>query len=135
MNASTQRLISRRRRSLRQHFDYLFRRFVWGTDIASSAWISPSAYIDRTYPKGVLIEEDCIIEDDACVLTHDMTRGLYLDTKIGAGSVIGTRAIIMPGITVGAGCIVDPGSVVLSDLPDGSHVRGSPAKPLGRTEA
>jgi acetyltransferase-like isoleucine patch superfamily enzyme len=99
-------------------------------DIAPSAWISSSAYIDRTYPKGIHIEADCIIEDEASVLTHDMTRGIYLDTTIGKGSVIGARAIIMPGVTIGAGSVIDPGAVVIRDVGPGSHMRGNPAKPV-----
>ena len=119
-----------RRRSVRQHWDQLIRKLVWGMDIDPSAWIAPTAYIDRTWPRGIHIGAGCVIEDEASVLTHDMTRGVYFDTYIGDGSNIGQRAIVLPGITVGENCTVDPGAVVIRDLPAGSHVRGNPAKPV-----
>lgn len=97
-------------------------------DIARSAWIAPSALIDRTWPRGIHIGQDCIIDEQAVVLTHDMTRGLYLDTVIGARTVIGVRAIILPGVTIGDDCTVEPGALVTKDVPSGSRVQGNPAR-------
>ncbi|MBX3483746.1 MAG: hypothetical protein KIS90_08440 [Phenylobacterium sp.] len=56
-----------------------------------------------------------------------MTRGLYLDTRIGARTMLGARSIVMPGITIGADCVVAPGAVVTRDVPDGSYAVGNPA--------
>jgi acetyltransferase-like isoleucine patch superfamily enzyme len=36
----------------------------------------------------------------------------------------------MPGITVGKGCTILPGTLVNRDLADGSVVGGNPAKPV-----
>ena len=47
---------------------------------------------------------------------------------VGDGSQIGARAIILPGVTIGSGVIVDPGSVVNKNVPSNSRVAGSPAK-------
>lgn len=41
---------------------------------------------------------------------------------------IGTNAIIMPGVTLGNGCIVAAGAVVTKDVPDYAVVGGVPAK-------
>lgn len=41
---------------------------------------------------------------------------------------IGTRVIIMPGITVGSGSIVGAGAVVTKDVPSNAIVGGNPAK-------
>ncbi|MCY1670649.1 DapH/DapD/GlmU-related protein [Novosphingobium sp. SL115] len=57
-----------------------------------------------------------------------MTRGLYLDTRIGEGTRIAPRAIILPGVTIGRNCIVEAGSVVNRDVPDDTRVIGSPAR-------
>lgn len=43
---------------------------------------------------------------------------------------IGTRAIILPGITVGKGAIIGAGSVVTKDVPDYAIVGGAPARVL-----
>jgi hypothetical protein len=69
------------KKSLKQRIQRLIQTKVWGTDIHPSAWIAETALIDRTWPKGVHIEADCFIDEEAVVLTHDMTRGIYVDTR------------------------------------------------------
>ncbi len=108
--------------------DRLIQTKFWGMDIHPSVEISRSALIDRTWPRGIHIEAGCKIGDEAVVLTHDMTRGFYLDTRIGAGSVLGPRAIILPGITLGENCVVMPGALVTKDMPANSVAIGNPAK-------
>ena len=98
-------------------------------DVSPRAWIATTALIDRTYPQGVHIEAGSVIDAHAVVLSHDMSRGLYCHTRIGSGAVIGARAIIMPGVTVGAGAQVAPGAVVTRDVAPGSRVAGNPARP------
>jgi non-ribosomal peptide synthetase-like protein len=51
---------------------------------------------------------------------------------IGAGARIGTRALLMPGVTIGAGAEVEPGSVVTCDVPPGERWAGTPAHVVGR---
>jgi len=63
------------------------------------------------------------------ILAHDMSRGVYLETRIGARSSIGARAVIMPGVTIGEDCVIEPGSVVSQDIADGQCVAGNPARP------
>ncbi|MDT0509455.1 DapH/DapD/GlmU-related protein [Novosphingobium sp. MMS21-SN21R] len=116
--------------TLQQKWQRLIQTRLWQMDIHRSAWIAPTALIDRTWPKGIHIAAGCVIDHQAVVLTHDMTRGVYLDTRIGEGTRIGARTIIMPGVTIGANCIIEPGSVVNRDVPDGSHMMGNPAKPV-----
>lgn len=43
---------------------------------------------------------------------------------------IGTRAIILPGVTIGQGSIVGAGAIVTKDVPPYSIVGGNPAKIL-----
>ena len=44
------------------------------------------------------------------------------------GALIGARCVILPGVTVGVGAIVDPGSVVNMNVPPNARVRGIPAR-------
>ncbi|KAA9013021.1 hypothetical protein F4U94_17105 [Sphingobium limneticum] len=105
----------------------LVRRYLWGMDIAPGAHIAGSALIDRTWPKGVHIAEGCVFAEESVLLTHDMARGVYLDTRVGAGTRVGPRAIIMPGVTIGADCVIEPGAVVTKDMPSRSRAIGNPA--------
>jgi acetyltransferase-like isoleucine patch superfamily enzyme len=97
-------------------------------DIDRSAWIHPTALIDRTFPAGVHIGAGVQIGEQAVILTHDFARGIYLHTRIGARCNLGPRAIIMPGITLGDDCIVAPGALVIRDMPSGSLAVGNPAR-------
>ena len=109
-----------------------WQRFVqtrlWKMDIHPSARIAATALIDRTFPKGIHIGAGAVIDEEAVVLTHDMVRGLYLDTRIGEGATLGPRAIVLPGISVGKGAKVLAGAVVIRDVPDAATVAGNPAR-------
>jgi acetyltransferase-like isoleucine patch superfamily enzyme len=48
--------------------------------------------------------------------------------KIGDDVWVGSRAIIMPGVTLGNGCVVAAGSIVTKDVPPRTLVAGVPAK-------
>lgn len=107
---------------------YLINTRIWGMNLHPTCNFSLSAKFDRTYPKGMHVGAYTYIAFDAAILSHDMTRGLYLDTYIGENCFIGARSIIMPGVKIGDGCIVGAGSVVTKDVPAGCAVGGNPAK-------
>lgn len=106
----------------------LMRRHLWRMDIDPSAVVEPTAYVDRTWPKGVHIRESCYIGEHAVVLTHDMVRGLYLDTIIGARTTLGPRSIIMPGLEIGEDCEIAAGAVVIRNMPARARAVGNPAE-------
>lgn len=49
---------------------------------------------------------------------------------IGNDVWIGARAIVLPGVTVGDGCIIGAGSVVTKDVPPYTIIGGNPARVL-----
>lgn len=51
------------------------------------------------------------------------------------GAVIGANAVLVGGVRIGANAMVGANSVVLSDVPDGAVVMGSPARQIGTREA
>ena len=48
--------------------------------------------------------------------------------RIGDGTWLGARAIVLPGVTIGKRVVVAAGSVVTRDVPDDSMVAGNPAR-------
>jgi acetyltransferase-like isoleucine patch superfamily enzyme len=101
-------------------------------DIDPTATFSLSVRFDKTNPTGLHIGARSYIAFDVAILTHDMTRGLRLDTRIGKHCFIGARSIILPGLTVGDESIVAAGSVVTKDVPPRSIVAGNPAQIIRR---
>lgn len=49
---------------------------------------------------------------------------------IGRGAIIGARAVVLPGVTIGEGAHLLAGSVLNKDMAPGSRWGGIPAKPL-----
>ena len=54
----------------------------------------------------------------------------YLDINIGNGCWICANALILPGVTIGDGCVVAAGSVVTSDCEPNCLYAGVPAKKI-----
>ncbi len=115
-----------RRLLMRARWLYFVRGF--GMNIDPSAWFSLKVTFDRTHPSGIHVGPESYIAFGAVILSHDMTRGIYADTRIGARCFIGAHSIILPGVTIGDGSIVGAGSVVTSDVPPATIVAGNPAR-------
>ena len=47
------------------------------------------------------------------------------------GAAVGSRSVILPGLTLGRWCLVGAGSVVTKDVPDHALVVGHPARQVG----
>jgi acetyltransferase-like isoleucine patch superfamily enzyme len=96
-------------------------------DIDPTATFSLSVRFDKTYPAGIHIGAYSYVAFEASILAHDMTRGLYLHTRIGKCCFVGARSMVLPGITVGDHCIIGAGSVVTKNVPPNCVVAGNPA--------
>ena len=48
--------------------------------------------------------------------------------KIGDDVTVGINAIVLKGVTIGAGAQIQPGAVVTTDVPPGATVTGNPAR-------
>jgi maltose O-acetyltransferase len=87
--------------------------------------------------ENIEIGENCRIAMEVmfCTSTHrigdsTLRGGEYngKSIKIGNGCWIGTRAIILPGVAIGDGCVVAAGAIVTKDcVPNGLYA-GVPAK-------
>jgi acetyltransferase-like isoleucine patch superfamily enzyme len=127
--------LARIRNELRPIACELSRQFYvrgWGMDIGKDCRISLSARLDRTYPRGIHIGESTAVSFGAVILSHDYTRGMHVDTRIGKRCQIGAHSFVMPGVTIGDECIVAPASVVMKDVPSNTIVAGNPARAIER---
>jgi acetyltransferase-like isoleucine patch superfamily enzyme len=86
---------------------------------------------------GVIIGDNVGIAAEACILTQDhdpaspysagRSRPVCIETNVS----IFTRAMILPGITVGEGAVVAAGAVVTKNVAPHAIVAGCPAGPIG----
>lgn len=59
---------------------------------------------------------------------HRAGRATTKPVMIGEGAWVGARAVIFPGVTVGAGSIIAAGAIVTRDVPPNTLVAGVPAR-------
>lgn len=86
----------------------------------------------------IVIGDSVSISAEVCILTadhdpqsHDFS-GSNRPVTIEDYVFIGTRAMILPGVTLGKGSFVAAGAVVTKNVDPFTIVAGVPAKPIGR---
>ncbi|MEX2047831.1 MAG: N-acetyltransferase [Chloroflexota bacterium] len=111
--------------------------------IGAHTWIGPMSYFDcRDMELGeyvgwgpgakVLGSEHTGEPVDVPIIQTDL---VIKPVRVRDGADIGVNAVLLPGVTVGAGAIVGAGAVVTTDVPDHSIVAGVPAKLLRRRKS
>lgn len=126
---------------------YIFFLRRWGAQFTGRpAYISGRVDIDGTDFSLITLGEGVTLSGDARILTHDWSPytvgkamgvhtvkplGRILPVAIGDYSFIGTGSIIMPGASIGRGCLIGAGAVVRGSIPDFSIVIGNPGQIIG----
>ncbi|MEK9781002.1 MAG: acyltransferase, partial [Gammaproteobacteria bacterium] len=120
-------------------------------DLEDNVWVWHNSILDAT--NGIKIGRGSQIGANVCIFTHSshisirLLGNSYLETnvedrigyinegvEIGEYTFIGSGSLIFPGVKIGSGCLVTSGSVVTESMPNGSIVRGNPAKVVAGTE-
>ena len=106
---------------------------IKGYDIHSSVILERQLHLDRLYPHGIHIQENCLIASGVTILSHDHCKRvdnqpLLADTYIGKRCFIAVGATILPGVKIGDEVIVGAGAVVTKDVPSNVIVAGNPAR-------
>lgn len=85
---------------------------------------------DITLGNDLFIGPDCGFYTATHPLTYaERNKGLEkaLPIRVGDNVWFGAKVSVMPGVTIGNGCVIAAGSVVTRDLPDNSVAAGVPA--------
>jgi len=98
-----------------------------GTLIVAGAVVNADSVIGN----GVILNTSCSVDHDCFVddFAH-VSPGARLGggVSVGKRSWIGIGSAICEGIKIGSDVLVAAGATVISDVPDGSRVAGTPAK-------
>jgi acetyltransferase-like isoleucine patch superfamily enzyme len=119
-------------------------------DIENNVWIGHFCILDGS--GGIQLGTGVQIASHTCIYSHSsenairwmgekfietaaQNRSAYIFEKvsIGAFTFIGAGCVLLPGVQIGAGCIVGGGSVVKGVFPDYSLLVGNPAKIVADT--
>ena len=109
-----------------------------GITIENGVSIGPHVLLDGRC--GLTIEENAVVAYESIIwtLNHDYNNerfaGKGASVTIGKYAWICSRAIILPGITIGEGAIVASGAVVTKDVLAYTIVGGIPARVIGKRE-
>lgn len=102
-------------------------------------YISYHVLIDSVHPEMVEIGEDVWLTREVKIISHfnptPILKELWGGKRVGVvkidrGAFIGIGAIILPGVHIGEGSLIGPGSVVTKDVPPYCMVAGNPAQPI-----
>ena len=103
-----------------------------GMDCHPRAGWGLEATPDVFWPQLIEIGPNTIVGYDATILCHEFLadRCRVGPVRIEAGAMIGAKAVVLPGVTIGADAQVAANSLVDRDVPPGITVAGVPARPV-----
>jgi acetyltransferase-like isoleucine patch superfamily enzyme len=137
------KLLSRTRISNSTWIDY-----PQNLEIADNVHIGHHNFIEASHH--ITIEEGCQITNFITITTHSSHISVRLygnltppdnppkgymtgPIRIGKYTFIGPYSLIMPGTTIGKGCLVHAYSMVKGVFPDFAVIKGNPARVVGDT--
>ena len=118
--------------------------------LGDNIWIGHFSVLDAT--GGLTIGEGVQIGVGVCIYTHGSHNAIRLvgreyvnipepermgyvraPVSIGRYTFIGSGAIVLPGVRIGAGAIIGPNAVVTADIPDRAILMAPPSRVVGNT--
>lgn len=103
----------------------------WNLTLGDQVWIGEFAWIHSLVP--VVIEGDVCVSQQAALVTgsHDPRDPHFAydngPIRLLSGSWVGTRAMVLRGVTVGHGAVVSANVVASEDIPDNTVLHSARA--------
>jgi acetyltransferase-like isoleucine patch superfamily enzyme len=111
----------------------------WGPKritIGTGAVINRGVLLDGRFPLTIGNHVSVSLQSVILTLEHDLSdptfRAVGGPVTVGDRAFIGTRAVVLPGVSIGENAAVAAGAVVTKDVPGAVIVGGVPARPIGR---
>ncbi len=107
-------------------------KYPWHLVVGDNCWLGEECWVDNLTT--VRLGANVCVSQGAylCTGNHDWKDpafGLIVaPISLGDGAWVGARAVLMPGVTLGAGAIAAAGSVVSKDIPAWEIHAGNPAQ-------
>ena len=116
------------------HLHCFINRF--NIEIGKNTAINRKCYLDSR--GGIKIGDNITISPEVHLITaqHNINDAFFsyetAPITLGDYVFVGTRAIILPGVRLGTGCVVAAGAVVTKSFPPYSIVAGVPARVISK---
>lgn len=111
-----------------------------GILIGTGTHIDPqTSLIDTSRPSLIQIGDNCYMNNNFTLLTHDWVTNVFINTKrmfinssgkvcIGNNVSFGQNVMVLKGVTIGDNCFIGAGSIVTKDIPANTIAVGAPCK-------
>lgn len=111
-----------------------------GVKIGKRVFLGTDVLLETGFPHLVSIGDNVAISMRTVIVAHDRDvpgdKKLYdrnsVSVRIEDDVFIGPCCVILPGLTIGRGSVVNAGSVVTRSVPPLTMVRGNPAVPVAK---
>lgn len=108
-----------------------------GLKVGTNFFMAPGCVIDPAHCWHIAIGNNVAFGPQVFILAHDSIMHRFIgygnvtNVSIGDDVTISTRAVILPGVTIGNRVMIGAGAVVSKNIPDNSIAVGNPAKVIG----